>query len=1068
MNRNPGKVKGQKQGSGGRRAGRVLRRLALALLLVAVLLPPGTGTLLAVSDAPEQSLLAGGEPAHQFGEDIQVKERALLLPEDIFVQPIYEERRREWEKQGIKAAPQGTEIRIPAVGYAAAGGFSTAGPLEAVENYQGRPGKTLLWIENDGWVEWEFDTPLSGLYEITVEYYPYPGQRASIQRELYIDDELPYREANRILFQRSWRETEEPKFDNRGNNVRPPQGEVPQWLAKTLEDADGRYREPFQFYLTQGQHRMRWVTFREPIALGDIVIHAPIIVPPYKEKLAEWQRQGLREIKNVTVPQTLPSKQNRPWNWMEGEDTWLKSDPTIRGEVNFDALASPYAHGLIILNSMGGWRWRLSHQWVQWKVTVPEEGLYALSLKYWQGWGGRMPRYRSLKINGQTPFHEVQEIRFRTNTWWDNRTLGTDQFDGNDGKPFLFHFKQGDNAIQMQVNLGPMAETYRTIDTTLSESSGITREWVMITGHTPDPNMEWDLHEKIPNLLPRLQSIADRLDKQSKLVEEVASARNFVSGGLFTVVQQLRGMVYRPHTLHAHLEDFVRSQTQLGGLLLGMQNHPLQLDYLMVHSADARLPRPKANFFEAARASVTEFLASFTRNYTGVGSTYQKGSERTIEVWIGRGTEWGMVMKDMIEDNFTPATGIKVNLHIIPAGNLGEGSGSVLILAQTAGEAPDVAVGVPSALPVDFAIRNGILDVSRFPDYRPPAGRSCGSLSPGEAQKYISCRFRPGALVPFRFPPSGPEAKDWAVPETQDFGMMFYRKDIMGLLGLQPPDTWEEMYDMLLVLQQNGMDLHYPPPAIGGGAQATEGAAGLTPFLFQSGGSYYTEDGKRSALESPEALAGFMEWTDLYTNYKIPRESNFFTRFRTGEQPIGISGYWTYVVLSVAAPELTGRWEMRPMPGHRRPDGTIDRTTGGGAASVVIFKSTKQPQAAWEFVKWWTGFEAQQRFGGELEALIGVEARWNTANVEALTSLPWPKRDIASVLEQWRWFRENPVVLGGYFTGRHVYNAWNRVVLQGWNPREALEEAVYDIDKELAKKHEEFGFPVDRSAYRRR
>ena len=43
----------------------------------------------------------------------------------------------------------------------------------------------------------------------------------------------------------------------------------------------------------------------------------------------------------------------------------------------------------------------------------------------------------------------------------------------------------------------------------------------------------------------------------------------------------------------------------------------------------------------------------------------------------------------------------------------------------------------------------------------------------------------------------------------------------------------------------------------------------------------------------------------------------------------------------------------------------------------------------------------------------------------------------------------------------------DRVVLQGVNPRESLEDAIFDINKELAKKQEEFGLPVDRSMYRR-
>ncbi len=101
-----------------------------------------------------------------------------------------------------------------------------------------------------------------------------------------------------------------------------------------------------------------------------------------------------------------------------------------------------------------------------------------------------------------------------------------------------------------------------------------------------------------------------------------------------------------------------------------------------------------------------------------------------------------------------------------------------------------------------------------------------------------------------------------------------------------------------------------------------------------------------------------------------------------------------------------------------------------------------------------------------MESLIGIEARWNTANIEALKSLPWPNDDIAAILDQWEWFREQPIVLGGYFTSRHVQFAWTRVVLQGENPREALETAYEEINRELRRKQAEFGFSPPRAAKR--
>ncbi|UUZ87262.1 hypothetical protein LJK88_36695 [Paenibacillus sp. P26] len=99
----------------------------------------------------------------------------------------------------------------------------------------------------------------------------------------------------------------------------------------------------------------------------------------------------------------------------------------------------------------------------------------------------------------------------------------------------------------------------------------------------------------------------------------------------------------------------------------------------------------------------------------------------------------------------------------------------------------------------------------------------------------------------------------------------------------------------------------------------------------------------------------------------------------------------------------------------------------------------------------------QEQFGIELEALLGVEARWNTANVEALRRSPWPSEDIESILEQWNWFKERQIVLGGYYTTRQIANIWNEIVLNGKNQREAIEDAAIEIDKEIRKKREEFG-----------
>jgi ABC-type glycerol-3-phosphate transport system substrate-binding protein len=186
--------------------------------------------------------------------------------------------------------------------------------------------------------------------------------------------------------------------------------------------------------------------------------------------------------------------------------------------------------------------------------------------------------------------------------------------------------------------------------------------------------------------------------------------------------------------------------------------------------------------------------------------------------------------------------------------------------------------------------------------------------------------------------------------------------------------------------------------------------------------------------------------------------------------PIGIGTYGIYMRLSVAAPELAGRWGIAEFPGRRREDGTVDRSIGGIAQQAdMILAQTEHPEESWQFLKWWTSADVQERFGKELESLIGSEARWNTANLEAFRRLPWKKDDLEVITAGWKWARDMPVVLGGYFTGRHIVNAWNRVVMSKESrivndkkkvyvsPRDSLETAVKDINRELRQKQEEYG-----------
>lgn len=343
-----------------------------------------------------------------------------------------------------------------------------------------------------------------------------------------------------------------------------------------------------------------------------------------------------------------------------------------------------------------------------------------------------------------------------------------------------------------------------------------------------------------------------------------------------------------------------------------------------------------------------------------------------------------------------------------------------MLLAVAADREPDIAMGVAANTPVEFAIR-GVLE----------------PLSDYQQFETMKNRFLEGVMTPFEY-----SGNYYAVPETMNFKALLYRKDIIQKLGIMIPDTWDDIYNHVLpALYQNNLEFYCS-------------SGDYTTFLFQHGGNFYTDDGKYSALDTPEAYEAFKEWTELFTTQGVPITANFYNRFRTGSMPMGIGGYAEYMTMVVAAPELVGRIGMAPMPGHLR-NGVVNRSSGGYAdTAAMIFRSSEHKEEAVEFLEWWTQENTQVQYGKSLEAIVGTESRWNSANVNAFFEMPWSDTEKKVINESFKWAKEMPIVLGGYYTSRHITNAWNRSVLSKMDARDSLEEAVLDINRELQMRRE--------------
>jgi ABC-type glycerol-3-phosphate transport system substrate-binding protein len=398
------------------------------------------------------------------------------------------------------------------------------------------------------------------------------------------------------------------------------------------------------------------------------------------------------------------------------------------------------------------------------------------------------------------------------------------------------------------------------------------------------------------------------------------------------------------------------------------------------------------------------------------------------------------VVKRLIDDKFTPKTGIHVNLKLVSA--------DVLLPSTVAGKGPDVALQIGNDLPVNYASRSALQDLSSFPDF-----------------SSVKEQFNASALVPYEY-----SGAYYALPEQQTFPMLFYRKDILDELHLQVPQNWNDVYNMIPVLQKHNLQFGLPQKPLDsfGNESVRTDIVTMAPnpalvmLLYQNQGQIYKDGGMAVDLDSETAIKQFKQWTDFYVNYKLPITVDFANRFRTGEMPIGIVDYTMYNKLSVFAPEIKGLWAFAPVPGTLGTDGKLHREVGSSGSATVMFKHAGNKDAAWEFMKWWTGKDTQIAYGRQMEIRMGASARYPTANKEALAQLPWPTQDLHKLQEQMQWVKGIPEVPGGYLTGRNIDNAFRRVVVQGEDPRETMDNYVRTMNEEITLKRKEFNLPTEK------
>ena len=908
-------------------------------------------------------------------------------------------------------------------GYAPGAGSQISGAwegLEPTEGLEGYNGLAYRWEEGQESIQTTIRVEKTGLYVLALDYLALSGDVAAIQRGLLLDGQSVCVDSENIPFDRQWEESGDTFFDYNGDERSPQLQQVCRWSKQYFQDTNAFYSEPMQFYLTAGEHTVTLKHVSGNMTVGALHVEAPALLPTYEEYLA---RHDAPDYTGENL-------------YLDAEKAAYRSDRTIRRQNDSDPASYPFAYSQIRLNAIGGDRWQNGGQYLTWKVQVPQTGYYQINARFLQTTGNGLVIYRQLLVNGEVPFREANELPFPYARGWQTAALN-----GGDGV-YRIYLEEGEQEITLRVVSGALRDVQNSLKTCGRDLSNLLRDILTIVGSSPDPNFEYELEKKIPWLIPTLENLRDELQQQAEHLREISGKQATIISNLLSAADELDGYIRHPDTIPVSSGSdgsLTVMQTNLSTWYTEILATPLTLDFLELAAPGSEVKPVKSSFFQRAKATFMNFIASFVKDYNHLGGDAENAAAEEISLWIARGREWGELLQQMADEEFTPRTGIRVRVNILPSGSVGAiGGVSPLLLSIVTGNSPNLAIGSDSSTPVELAIRKSVVDLSQMPGYAELA------------ENFVS-----GALEPFLY-----NGGVYALPETMDFQFMMVRTDIFDELKLEVPEDWESLYSRVLPsLKQNNYNFYIP---ITTSVTAQYQYCAFYTYLYQHGGELYDDAGLNSLLDNEVAYAAFYQWVRSYTQYNLPREINTFNHFRVGDVPLFVGGLNEYLTLKVAAPELYGKWEIARIPGTRQADGSINRQAIGALTSCIMFdKGEESNDAAWEFLQWYMSADVQQRYGEDIEAAVGLQARWFTANTEAFRNLPWDKEDLAVFEEAMLDMRNPRNVLGGYITGRQLNNAWTRAVMNGQEPRVALEEAVKEIQRELKRKQDEYGIGGD-------
>jgi len=201
----------------------------------------------------------------------------------------------------------------------------------------------------------------------------------------------------------------------------------------------------------------------------------------------------------------------------------------------------------------------------------------------------------------------------------------------------------------------------------------------------------------------------------------------------------------------------------------------------------------------------------------------------------------------------------------------------------------------------------------------------------------------------------------FGLPRDLNTVVLFYNKTMFDAASIPyPDDTWD-WAKLVEVAKQLTKDDNGDGTVDQWGfySETTDMENYWSELVWQAGGEVMNADNSKTLLGSPEAATGIQFLQDLIWKHKVMPEPALFAEigdgFEQGKAAMEANGSWLVPTHTAAGSELGFDFGIAAIP-----KGPAGRFTSVNATGAVVYKGTKSPEAAWEFVKYLASPAAQE------------------------------------------------------------------------------------------------------------